>query len=90
MRRRRRRWESAGFLKRTSRGKEQHSFFSELVEWFAANPRFEKLLVRVSSRARVLLAFADAVAVELEDGCAQHEAGAGGGGGLAGIAQWER
>ena len=27
---------------------------------------------------------------ELENGCAQHEAGAGGGGGLAGIAQWER
>ena len=28
--------------------------------------------------------------LDVEDGCAQHEAGAGGGGGLAGIAQWER
>ena len=27
--------------------------------------------------------------LELENGCAQHEAGAGGGGGLAGIAQGE-
>ena len=28
--------------------------------------------------------------LELENGCVQHKPGAGGGGGLAGIAQWER
>ena len=59
------------------------------MEWFAANPRFEKLLVRVSSRARVLLAFAQRVRLELENGCDQHKVGAGGGGGIAGIAQRE-
>ncbi len=37
------------------------SFFSQLVEWFPANPQFEQSLVRVLSRAGVLLAFVDAV-----------------------------
>ena len=62
-------------------------FFSQLVEWFAANPQFEQSLVRVLSRAGVLFAFVDAVALELENGCAQYQADAWGGGGLAGVAQ---
>ena len=41
-------------------------FFSQLVEWFAANPQFEQSLVRVLSRAGVLFAFVDAVALELK------------------------
>ena len=37
------------------------SFFSQLVEWFAATPQFKQSLVRVLSLAGVLLAFVDAV-----------------------------
>ena len=66
-------------------------FFSQLVEWFAANPQFEQSLVRVLSRGGVLFwHLCMLLTLELENGCAQHEAGAWGGGGLAGIAQWER